>query len=290
MAESFSGDWLDLREGFDAAARAPELAEALAAHLTAPRPHLLDLGAGTGSLTRWLAHFIRRPQSWTLADADPALMARAFDTMGDAAEAMGWAATWPGKKALLVHAPTGAWRIEGILVDLAQAPAGLPLDKADAVTCTALCDLVSEGWVEALADALSRRRLPFYSALNVAGRDRFLPPHPGDAWVARGFARDQGRDKGFGGRALGAAAPAAIARAFAARGYRVLRAPSPWRIPRREGEMAGELAQGHAEAALRHAGRDAPRVLAWREARLGQAAEGRLSVTVPHEDLLCLPG
>jgi hypothetical protein len=290
MAESFDGDWLDLREPFDAAARAPALAEALMRHLDEKaRPRFLDLGAGAGSLTRWMGHFVGRPHAWVLADADAALMSRAFDAMMEGADALGWRATWPQKKALLIHAPTGAWRIEGILTDLARAPDGLPLESVDAVTCSALCDLVSEAWVERLAAALARHRLPFYTALNVSGRERFAPPHPGDAWVARGFARDQRRVKGFGGPALGPAAPAAIARAFVARGYEVLRAPSDWIIPRQAGEMARELALGHAQAALRHAPREAWRIEAWASDRAEQAEAGRLSIRVPHQDLLCLP-
>ena len=65
MAESFDGDWLDLREPFDAKARDPGLAAILAGALP-PRPRILDLGAGTGSLLRWLGHFIGRAQAWTL--------------------------------------------------------------------------------------------------------------------------------------------------------------------------------------------------------------------------------
>ena len=289
MSEGFDGDWLELREPHDAAARDEGLARLLAQRLPAQRPHLLDLGAGTGSLTRWLGHYIRRPHAWTLADSDPVLMERAFDDTADAAEAMGWRATFPSKKTLLVHTPHGAWRIEGVLTDLARAPAGLPLANVHAVTCSALCDLVSAGWVERLAAALAARRLPFYAALNVSGRERWVPPHPGDAIVARGFGRDQRRDKGFGGPALGAAAPAAIAVAFASQGYAVHRAPSPWVIHRREGEMAGELALGHARAAAQHERRDGRKILDWQEDRLDQAAEGRLAVTVPHEDVLCLP-
>lgn len=289
MAEGFDGDWLELREPFDAAARDEGLARLLAQHLPAQRPHLLDLGAGTGSLTRWLGHYIRRPHGWTLADADPALMERAFDETADAAGAMGWRATFPSKRTLLVHTPHGAWRIEGVLTDLARAPDGLPLAAVHAVTCSALCDLVSEAWVGRLAAALAARRLPFYAALNVSGRERFIPPHPHDALVARGFGRDQRRDKGFGGPALGAAAPAAIAAAFAAQGYAVHRAPSPWVIHRRAGEMAGELALGHARAAALHERRERARILDWQEDRLDQAAALRLAVTVPHEDVLCLP-
>lgn len=289
MAEQFDGDWLALREPHDAAARDEGLARLLAGRLTAARPQLLDLGAGTGSLTRWLAHYIRKPQGWVLADADAELMARAFDEMQEAAWAVGWAATWPGKKALLVHAPAGAWRIEGVLVNLALAPHGLPLDKVHAVTCSALCDLVSEEWLHRLAAALAAHRLPFYAALNVTGRERFMPPHPADALVARGFARDQRRDKGFGGMALGAQAPAAIARAFAAHGYAVHRAPSPWVIHRRDGAMAGQLAQGHARAAMAHEKRDWRKLLDWEATRLDQADALRLAVHVGHEDVLCLP-
>lgn len=289
MAEGFSADWLALREPFDAEARDPGLARRLSAALPG-RPTLIDLGAGTGSLTRWLGHFLGRPQAWVLADADPELVELAFDTLADAADAVGWRATFPSRRTLLLHAPTGAWRVEAVISDLARAPEGLPLHKADAVTCSALCDLVSEGWLRRVAAACAARRLPFYAALNVSGRERFAPPHPGDAWVARGFARDQRREKGFGGAALGSQAPDAIAEAFRALGYEIHRAPSPWRIPRQAGEMAAELASGHAQAALRQeAPREGWRVREWLDDRLDRAETGRLSVTVPHEDVLCLP-
>jgi SAM-dependent methyltransferase len=289
--EQFDGDWLSLREPFDARARNPEIAGALMHHLDEKgRPRFLDIGAGTGSLTRWLGHFVGRAHAWVLADADAELMARAFDTMMDSAEAIGWRATWPQRKVLLLHAPEGAWRIEGVLTNLAEAPDGLPLENVDAVTCSALCDLVSEAWLTRFAAALARRRLPFYAALNVTGRERFMPPCPGDALVARGFARDQRRVKGFGGMALGAAATDTIARVFAGHGYRVLRGASPWVIPRQAREMALELALGHAEAALRHERRGAAQINAWAEARADQADAGLLSASVGHQDILCLPG
>jgi SAM-dependent methyltransferase len=288
MAEEFDGDWLDLREPYDAAARNPELAAMLAGALPA-RPRILDLGAGTGSLLRWLGHFIGRAQAWTLVDADAELIERAFDTIAERAEAVGWAATWPGRKTLLVHAPTGAWRVEGLIADLAEAPDNLPLDRMDAVVNTALCDLVSRDWIERMAQACAARRLPFYAALNVTGRERFAPPHRADALVMRGFRRDQRRDKGFGGIALGPAAPAAIAEAFAARGYTVLRAPSDWMVDRRDSAFAGAIANGHGAAALDWERRHAPAIEDWIAARRAQAAHGRLSVRIGHLDLLALP-
>ncbi len=288
MAERFEGDWLDLREPYDAAARNGALAAALSAVLPA-RPRILDLGAGTGSLLRWLGHWIGRAQAWVLVDADAELLERAFETVAERAEAVGWTATFPQRRVLLVHSPRGAWRVEGLVADLAEAPANLPLDRVDAVAMSALTDLVSADWVERMAAACAPRRLPFYSALNVTGRAVFAPPHPADALVARGFRRDQGRDKGFG-PALGPAAPGAIAAAFGARGYQVLQGRSDWVVDRRSRVFAAALAEGHAAAALAWERRDAARIEAWAEARARHAAGGRLAVRVGHADLLCLPG
>ncbi len=285
MSEEFELDWLDLREPFDAMARSEALAQALLARLPA-RPRMLDLGAGTGSLFRWLAPRIGRAQAWTLVDQNREMTEAAFDTIADRAETVGLKVTFPNKKTMLVHAPGGAWRVEAIIADLADAPRNLPLANTDAVVCSALCDLVSGAWVERMAAAL---RVPFYAALNVTGRDRFQPPLPGDALVARGFARDQGRDKGFGGRALGAAAVAEMQRAFSARGFAVETAPSDWVVRRGETHMSSELAMGHAAAALSQERREAWRIEAWREQRLALAAQGRAAVRVGHRDFLALP-
>ena len=288
MAESFDGDWLDLREPYDAAARNFDLALMLAEALP-ERPRILDLGAGTGSLLRWLGHFIGRAQAWTLVDADPELIARAFETIADRAESVGWAATWPGRKTLLVHSPEGAWRVEGLIADLAGAPDNLPLAKVDAVVSTALCDLVSRAWVERLAAACAKHRLPFYAALNVTGRERFAPPHRADALVMRGFRRDQRRDKGFGGIALGPEAPGVIAEAFAAQGYAVHRGSSDWVVDRRARDFAGAIAAGHATAALAWERRGAAAIEDWIGARRAQAMDGLLSVRIGHQDVLALP-
>ncbi|MCQ4162258.1 class I SAM-dependent methyltransferase [Roseomonas sp. GC11] len=286
MSESFDADWLGLREPFDARARNLELALALAEALP-PRPHLIDLGAGTGALLRWLAPLLARSQHWTLVDADAALLQHAFATIEERAILAGWTTTWPRPSTLLVHTRHGVWRVEGLVADLAAGPAMLPLEKADGVVSSALCDLVSAGWVRRMAAAL---KVPFYATLNVDGRDRFSPPHPADRLVARGFRRDQGRDKGFGGPALGPAAPAALARAFRAAGFAVRTGPSPWQVPAATPVMADTLAEGHAQAAQAALPRgSAPALRAWAEARRGQARRGRLSVRVGHVDVLALP-
>ncbi len=288
MTETFDGDWLDLREPFDARARNAALAQTLADALPA-RPRIMDLGAGTGALLRWLGHFIGRAQAWTLVDADGALLARAFETIRERAEAVGWAVTAPDRRTLLVHAPGGAWRVEGLVADLREAPDNLPLEKFDAVVNTALCDLVSEDWIADMADAIAEHGLPFYAALNVNGRERFSPPHRADALVARGFARDQARDKGFSGVALGAKAPAVIAEDFAAHGYTIRRGASPWVVKRQEGAMAAALAEGHALAAAAWERRGEQAIDGWLGDRRRQAMEGRLSAHIGHTDILALP-
>ena len=139
-------DGPDWREPLDAAARSPVLAARLSASLPA-RPRLLDLGAGTGSLFRWLAPRIGRAQAWLLADDDDALVAEAFERTLVWAQRRGWTVTWPGR-AMLVHTPAGAWRLEGFGVDLAAAPAGLPLDRIDAVVCSGLLEHASRTWLD----------------------------------------------------------------------------------------------------------------------------------------------
>ncbi|UFN50010.1 class I SAM-dependent methyltransferase [Roseomonas sp. OT10] len=285
MAEAFAADWLDLREPADAVSRDAALAEALVAVLP-QRPTLVDLGAGTGSLFRWLAPRIGGPQAWLLVDADAALVERAFDTIAGRAVQVGLKVTAPNKRVLLVHTPLGAWRVEGRIADLADTPDRLPLERADAVVCSALLDLVSRPWLEDLADVLE---VPFYAALNVDGRDRFLPPHPADGIVARGFRRDQARDKGFDGTALGAEATRFAAAAFRDRGFAVATAPSPWQLGPGQAALVAALAAGHAAAAgQRLPGRRAA-IRAWHRARALQAAQGRLRATIGHRDLLALP-
>jgi hypothetical protein len=288
MTETFDADWLSLREEHDHAARHAGLALELSAALP-ERPRLLDLGAGTGSLFRWLAPILGRAQAWTLVDADLSLIQRAFAETEAWAARKGWTTSWPSRQVLLVHSPSGAWRMEGLITDLREAPGNLPLDRADAVVNTALCDLVSRAWVERMAAGLARHRLPFYAALNVSGHERFFPPHPADGLVARGFRRDQARDKGFGGVALGPEAPGAMARAFGAAGYTVLRAPSDWRIGRGASGFAAAVAIGHAAAARAKLPRQVSAIADWLATREGQGRRKALSATIGHTDLLALP-
>src|SRR3954470_18299089 len=67
--------WLGLREAADAAARAPELVDQVAACLpSGGRALIHDLGCGTGSMGRWLAPRLNGTQHWILHDRDPYLL------------------------------------------------------------------------------------------------------------------------------------------------------------------------------------------------------------------------
>jgi hypothetical protein len=282
MSDDFDAGWLALREPYDAAARSQAMAEALIATLPA-RPRLLDLGAGSGSLFRWLAPRIYRAQAWTLFDADAALIEAAFETIALWAETLGLKVTAPGR-ALLVHAPGGAWRIEAKRGDLAET-AALPLFGHDAVVNSALCDLVSRPW---LAELAKRLRVPFYAALMVDGRVSWRPALPGDRAVAAAFRRDQGRDKGFG-PALGHRAPSSLVALFAAQGFRVRSAASDWRIGPRDSAMLSAMLHGAADAASDALPRHVGRFAAWRQARMRLGDRGRLSLVLGHRDVLAIP-
>jgi hypothetical protein len=118
VTERFDADWLTLREPFDHAARSVALARRLADRLPR-RPRLLDLGAGTGSLFRFLAPIVGRGQDWILVDSDAALLDEAFGRTAAWARRQGFAATAPGD-ALLVSTPHGLWRMQAVQRDLSS--------------------------------------------------------------------------------------------------------------------------------------------------------------------------
>jgi len=119
VTEHFDAEWLTLREPFDHAARSVALARRLADRLPR-RPRLLDLGAGTGSLFRFLAPIIGRGQDWVLVDSDAALLDDAFGRTAAWARRQGFAATAPGDT-LLVSTPRGLWRMQAVQRDLTDA-------------------------------------------------------------------------------------------------------------------------------------------------------------------------
>lgn len=280
-SEHFDAGWLALREPFDHAARSIGLAQRLAAHLPEQRPRLIDLGAGTGSLFRFLAPIIGRGQSWTLLDADAALLDDAFGRTAAWGRRQGFATAISGDE-LAVITPRGTWRMQTHVADLAGA---LPLADADAVVCSALFDLVSAAWLARLLDAL---HVPLFASIVVDGRVTWRPRHRLDAFVMTAFRRDQQKEKGFG-PALGGAAPAAALRAFANRGFATASAVTDWRVSRTALAMQRALIEGTAHAARIAAPQRAAAIEQWQIARLRQAMRARLAISVGHRDILAIP-
>lgn len=261
---SFAADWLALREPYDHAARSGTLADRFAAAL-GPAPRLLDLGCGAGANLRYLAPRLAQPQDWLCVDRDRDLLARAEARLDRWRGEVGW---------------RGSMRFAAL--DLATGLDALALDGA-AVAASALLDLTSAAWLDALAARC--RRTPVLMALSFDGRLEWRPALAEDDLVRDRFVAHQRRDKGFG-PALGPDASAHLADRLAA-SHRVASARSDWRLgPADRALLAATLEGIVAAAAAIAADR---RLEEWAEARRRQLAEDELRLTVGHLDLLALP-
>lgn len=256
----FSAAWLALREPADDRARDASLVDLLRAGL-APGAAVLDLGAGTGANARHLANRLGGAQSWTLVDHDAALLAAVGTGMP---RGLTWTA---------LHA------------DLREIDR-LPIPARGLVTASALLDLVSQAWLDALAARCADAGAAALFVLTYDGRIAFEPPLPDDARVRDLVNRHQRTDKGFG-PALGPTAPGAAQAAFAARGYRCRLAPSDWVLGPADASLQAALLEGWTDAAIDVSPQDAGRITDWQQAREALLAQTR--VTVGHADLLALP-
>jgi hypothetical protein len=277
---SFSPEWLALREPADHAARSRAMLDAVARHFADRAAiSLVDFGCGAGSNLRGTYAALPDRQTWRLVDYDPTLLAAARRRLADWADE----ARMDGKALELTKAR------KSLRVSFVEADLTRDLDRvldagADLVTAAALFDLVSEAWIAGFVAALKARNLPLYTVLTYDGTERWEPPHPSDAAMLAAFHAHQGTDKGFG-PAAGPRATEAMARAFAAAGYRVQRADSPWRLGPDFAALARELTRGFA-GAVRETGTVPPtEVDAWLDARLAG-----VTCHVGHEDLFVAPG
>jgi SAM-dependent methyltransferase len=254
-------DWLALREPADAAARSVALTEALLGRLPPVAPvRVVDLGAGTGSNLRYLAPRLPGGQDWLAADLDAALLAH-------------------------VQPPVADCRVVVRQQDLGTLDADL-FEGRHLVTASALLDLVSVSWLEALASHCRRVNAVVLFALTYTGYSRCSPPEPEDELIRELMNRHQRRnDKGFG-RAAGPDAVAAATRVFRGAGYAVRREASNWALPPAAQELQRQLMKGWADAALEIATERAATVRSWFDRRLAHLCANRSSVVVGHEDLL----
>lgn len=260
----FSIDWLDLREDADRRARDSDLRERAIDWLAQDTsPVVVDLGAGTGSTLRSFP--VRMPLSWRLVDHDQALLTEAHRRHG------------------------GAQQVETCVADLSDI-ATLPLDGARLITASALFDLVSAEFIEALAKALKTQcqqgPVGLYAALNYDGSTRWTPAHPLDEVVLQAFNQDQRKDKGFG-PALGPASGETLRRVFTQTGFEVHLATSPWVLNDADQSMVSELITGIAGAVAGSPGLDAEQLEDWVRFRQSHLASG--TCEVGHTDVLALP-
>ncbi|MGL6112199.1 MAG: hypothetical protein ACRC2B_19060, partial [Rubrivivax sp.] len=206
----FSADWLHLREPFDQAAR-----EAAAA---AMGPHgrfaqwrnrspsealaVIDLACGHGANLRALAPGMGGAQHWRLIDHDPALLAAVPEALAEWARRHEYRFMREGgacdEPALDIAGPDFRAKVVCQRVDLARDLAGLDFGEMPLVTASALLDLVSAPWLQALIHKAQAARAALLFGLTVDGRTAWHPADPDDELVHGLFCQHQRRDKGFG--------------------------------------------------------------------------------------------
>jgi hypothetical protein len=293
MSERFALDWLKLRENADLAARSPGLARRFVAALPPTRPlQLVDLAAGSGANTRALLPRIGCDQQWRLLDRDRDLLAAQAEEFTLWARRQGYPITAGGGRALIEARPAH-WQIETMPLDLDRDLAILGEFEVDGLTAASFFDLVSAEWLGRFVALLAERPVPFLAVLTVDGRREWQPHLEDDGLVADAFTAHQRRAKDFG-PALGSRAPEAMEAALRRAGFRIERAASDWRLGMGDGgerdhALLTALIAGEAGAARDAAPARAARIDAWETARLSFLAEGRLSLTIGHCDLLALP-
>jgi hypothetical protein len=283
----FSADWLALREPSDAAARSAALVATLRSTLepgTAGAPlAIVDLGAGAGSNLRYLAPLLRGTQHWRLVDHDAQLLDAALATTATWARERGARVRHHGST-LVADADGLELRVQCQRADLARLDA-IELPQAGLVTAAALLDLVSQGWLDALARRCHAAGAAVCFALTYDGRTTATPPEPEDAEALELFNRHQCSDKGFG-PALGPAAPSAAERAFAALGFDTATAFSDWHVERQAATLQRALLDGWLGAAAEIAPARRTALESWHARRTAHVSAGRSELVVGHMDLV----
>ena len=293
---TFSADWLQLREPFDAAAREAASQElqlekrlgSLREATTHPL-RVIDLACGTGANLRWLAPRLGGAQQWLVVDHDADLL-RCWPERLAAVGVVKHGPDTDLAQPLSFAGPAFEASIVRQEMDLMAALEGLPWHAADLVTASALLDLVGIDWLRRLVAASAASGVAMLMSLNVDGRHVWTPEDLTDATVGRLFDDHQQQDKGLG-PALGAAAVAALQQLLDEAGYRVFTAASDWWVEGSASEhahaMQCALIDGMAAAASEQSPASAPSVAAWRQRRLTLAPRSQLRVG--HIDLLAFP-
>ena len=265
-----SGEWLELRERADAAARSRELIERLVGVSGATERWMIhDLGCGTGAMGRWLAPLLPGAQHWILHDRDVELL--------DAALA---SPPGPGADGDPVTVEARRSDITGLCAH--------QLSGASLITASALLDILAEDEIRTLAEVCSSAGCPILLTGSVVGRVEIAPPEPLDGRVAAAFDAHQRRATERG-RLAGPDAVGLAVEEFGRFGADVIVRPSPWRLGASEAELIAEWFAGWVAAACEQQAELAGEIDGYERRRLAQATTGQLAVSVDHADMLVLP-
>ncbi|MGQ0456763.1 MAG: class I SAM-dependent methyltransferase [Hyphomicrobium sp.] len=269
----FSAEWLALREGADARARNPGVADAVAARFQLrDRVSIIDLGCGAGANLRATSALLPQRQSWTLVDVDADLLDRAKSVLSSWADD---ATASEDGLALIKGSAEIAVRFRQ--ADLSHVHDSLIADGADLVTASALFDLASADVMRKLARAAADVRASFYAVLTYNGVQRWSPHRPADNQIASAFNHHQMRDKGLG-PALGPTAPGFLADQFRLNGYTVLEGESAWRLGRGDRMLIDEMVRGYAMAAAETGLVDSKTIEGWIKVTRAAAEIGHIDI------------
>jgi hypothetical protein len=230
-------------------------------------------------------------QHWRLVDHDTALLDAVPDALDQWARQNEYRFTLEhgagAEQGIDIAGPGFHAKVVGHRVDLARDLASLDFGQAPLVTASALLDLVSASWLQALINKARAARAALVLGLTVDGRTAWSPADPGDEEVHGLFSQHQRRDKGFG-PALGSQAAAVTLQQLASAGYETLQTRTDWVIDGAQApQMQRAMIDGMAAAALEQdpAARDAVRSWA---ARRG-AGIGSSRLRVGHVDIVAMP-
>ncbi|AOY87490.1 glycosyl transferase family 1 [Marinobacter salinus] len=274
---TFDSRWLVLREGADHRARSALLTDSLNRWLQASYSEqsgsnrqapveIVDIGTGRGSNAAFLVSRLELPQQWVLLDQDADLLKEAE------------------KRFRRLDVPYCIVQASLTAASLGEC---LPGD-AKLITASALIDLVSEDWLEALAGATRARQAALLVVLSYSGSFELDPPHPDDGLLQNLVNQHQHGDKGAGA-ALGPEATLVLKNRMERAGYLVTLAESPWHLGAADSELTERLMEGWVDAAVEQDPAQRSRLFAWLAERKQQLAGVGLSVVVHHQDLLALP-
>lgn len=265
----YAPEWLELREGADASARAHDLLDPLRirlANLPARSGGLVihDIGCGTGSMGRWLAPHLDGPQHWVLHDRDPYLLHFAA-----------------------VASPRSSADGSRVTVETRRGDVGRltpdALKGASLVTASALLDVLTVEEIGTLAAACAGAGCPALLTLSVAGRVELTPSDPLDDEIAEAFNAHQRRSGLLGPDAITVAAEA-----FSEHGATVQVQPSPWKLGPGESALTAQWLRGWVGAAVEQRPELRERADRYLTERLAACQAGELRVVVHHSDLLAL--